>query len=338
MLILCIYELGSPLESLSHLKQCCDQIRQSHQNVEIVLATKTDLENADISWADKAFITPAIKVKTSHDAHGFWRYLHATGWTDIGLRKANYEVWGALFNELNPDYILCAGSPSGLLMATLLGYKVIQVGNGQHMPHGASWPSECPFPELSGWIESITQIPLHLLLNKPGIVFCPRVADEPRKGAYFNVADQTPGSSNFTGQVLALWDIRHDLTAELIETATGLWGESFSLMSPDDFRMNYSGRAVEGSPVLILGNYDALSLSLAIEHNLPYLGSPLSRYQHSIASRCEASKLTFRLDRQLEILKAYDLDPYALQIHAQSRSNIGNSFSDLKALIEFLIN
>lgn len=341
MRILCVFELGSPIESLSHLRQCVDSLRRHNDNVEVHLALKSDSGNADVSWADKIYGTPALKVKSDHDAHGYWRYLHTTGWTDPNLRVANCQIWGGLYKMIKPDYILSAGSPSAVLTASLHGIKVIHAGNGQFMPDSNSWPEICPFPELEAWLFVVTKLSAKRLFDHPGIVFSSKTIDVDRNGAFLHVYDDAiaQDGAEFSGDVLAIWDIRHELTGELIDLGRAIWKERFVLKSPEDFRASGFGLgSIKKNNPLIIGNYDALSMSLALSGKFGYMGAPLTRLQYAVAERAELKRLSYRLDEHLMMLRAHADEPFMLQSHGLSRGKENDSsFINIDLVMKLLV-
>jgi hypothetical protein len=341
MRVLCVHELGSATEALSQLKQCVLEIRNQHEHVDVHLALRGVGSSVELDWVDRLYQTPATRVKSAHEAHGFWRLLHNSGWTDERLRKETIRTWASLYHSVQPDYVLCAGSPSAALVAVLEGFKVIQVGSGQYISAPSVWPDVSPFPELEAWLYVITQRTAEQLLNTASLIFSPAGVQEFRPGVAFNVYEDVlkKGIDSVDTDVLAIWDIRHALTAELMSFGTRHWGSRFQCITPDELRVKgFSAQCLADRRPLIIGNYDPLSLSLAVSIKLGYLGAPLTRYQQSIAKRCEESRLAYHLDDNLDMLSAHVEQPMALKAHGSSRAgDQGEFFSPLPALLSWLV-
>jgi hypothetical protein len=323
MRVLCVYELGSATESLDHLHQCVKAMRKRYTDLEVHLALKSDHGEADLSWADKVYSTPGMRVKSEHDAHGYWRHFHNSGWTDPRLRKAVITVWANIFKTIKPDYVLAAGSPGALLVASFENIKGINVGNGQFVPSVAGWPETCPFPEMEAWLFVVTQLTAQQLMTHPSIIFTPRIVDEVHTGPALNVFDNVIRADGISMDVdvLAIWDIRHKLSNDLLEFGQRTWGERFRLISAEQFRvMGYQPASFRKSMPLLIGNYDPLSIGVAIQHDLGYIGSPLTRQQLAIAERCENQRISYRLDDHLRMLVSHAEDPFILQGHGLSRT------------------
>lgn len=326
MRLLCVFELGSPIESLDQLHQCAESFRRFHPDVEVTLALRGEIGKADTSWADKTLVTPTFKTQTSLDVPGYWKFLHHSGWSDPQLRKASITIWANLYKMVKPDFILAAGSPSALLVASIESIKAIQVGSGQFIPNISSWVDPCPFPELEAWLFLITRLTAEKLLRHPAIIFAARAIDDERIGPGFNVHDDIArdGGLSMNLDVLAVWDERHPITAAMRAYATATWGERFKEIRASDFRQaGYDLTTLSASKPLILGHYDPLSLGLAIKHDLPYMGAPLTKLQSSVAQRTESKRITYRLDSDLMMLKSFEQEPFVLQGHALSREQQG---------------
>lgn len=324
MRLLCAFELGSPVESLDHLRQCAESMRRVHPGLEVTLALRGETGGADTSWADKVLSTPTFKTQTSRVVQGYWKFLHHSGWSDPQLRKVSITIWSNLFNTVQPDFVIAAGSPSALLVASIENIKAIQAGAGQFIPSASSWSDPCPFPELEAWLFLITRQSAEKLLRHPAILFAPRVIDEKRVGPMFNVQDDIARLDGMPANldVLAIWDERHPLTSGLRDYAASTWGERFREVRASDLRTSGLDEAsLKAERPLIIGNYDALSTGLAIKYDLPYMGSPLTKQQVMVAERSEALRITYRLDDELMMLKSYAEEPFVLQGHAQSRDD-----------------
>lgn len=322
MRLLCVFELGSPVESLDHLRQCAESMRRLHPGIEVTLALRGEIGTADTSWADKTLTTPTFKTHTSRDVPGYWNFLHHSGWSDPQLRKVAITIWSNLYRTVKPDFIFAAGSPSALLVASIDNIKAIQVGSGQFIPSVAGWSNPCPFPELESWLFLITRQTAEKLLKHPAIIFAHRAIDEEREGPGFNVQDDLSNQDGLVLDldVLAIWDERHPLTSKLREYASATWGDRFKEIRSADLRTSgYDEASLRASRPLIIGHYDALSVGIAIKHDLPYIGSPLTKQQVAVAERSENKRITYRLDNNLMMLKSYADEPFVLQGHAKSR-------------------
>jgi hypothetical protein len=322
MRILCVYELGSPIDSLDHLRQCAESMRRRHSDVEIYLALRGDTGGADTSWADKVLVTPIIKIKTSHSLHGYWKFLHETGWSDPQQRMIACTIWANLYRSVKPDYVFAAGSPSALLVASIENVKAIQIGNGRLIPSVDGWGDGCPFPELEAWMFLMTRHTVQKLLTHPSVVFSHRAIDEERLAPTFHVVDDLarPGGLSLDLDVLAVWNPRHRLTSVMRKYASETWGDRFHEVSLADLRIGgYDPRTLAKSRPLIIGNYDPMSVGMAIKHDLPYIGSPASKMQSLVSRRSEEKRITFRLDDDLMMLKSFADEPFVLQGHAAAR-------------------
>lgn len=340
MRLLCVFELGSPVESINHLRQCAEAMRRQHPGVEVTLALRGEIGSADTSWADKVLTTPTFKTHTSLDVPGYWRFLHHSGWSDPQLRKISITIWSNLFRLVQPDFIMAAGSPSALLVASIDNIKAIQVGSGQFIPSVSSWADPCPFPELESWLFLITRQPAEKLLKHPAIIFAHRVIDDDRSGPIFNVLDDIarPDGQSIAQDVLAVWDERHPLTTQFRDYACTAWGDRFKEIRGSDLRAaGYEPFSFDKSKTLIVGHYDPLSLAIAIRHDLPYMGSPLTKLQSVVAERAESRRIAYRLDSDLMMLKSYAQEPFVLQSHALSRAQQGfKATADLDQVIGML--
>jgi hypothetical protein len=340
MRVLCVFELGSAVESLDQLHQCVKSLRRKHSDLEVHLALKADHGEADITWADKVYSTPTLRVKSEHDAHGYWRHFHNCGWTDAHLRKAACTVWANIYRSLKPDYVFAAGSPSALLVASIENIKGIAVGSGQYVPSVAGWPETCPFPELEAWLYVVTQLTAPQLMTHPAIIFNPKIVDDVRTGPALNVFDNVIKADGLSldVDVLAIWDIRHQLTNDLLEFGRRTWADRFLLISPEEFRtQGYKADSFIKNMPLLIGNYDPLSVGVAIKHDLSYIGSPLTRQQLAIAERCESQRISYRLDDQLMMLSSHADEPYVLQGHGLSREASIKTAADLDQVMDLLI-
>lgn len=341
MRVLFVFELGSPIESLDYLRQCANSLRNVHENVEVHLALKGEVGKADVSWADKMYSTPTFKTKSEYPVSGFWKFLHLTGWSDPQLRKVACSIWASIFRMVKPDYVFAVGSPSALLVASIEGIKAIQVGNGQFIPSISSWGDECPFPELESWLFLITRHTAQRLLTHPAIIFSNRAADEERNVPGFNVFDDVtkPDGISMDIDVLALWDQRHPLSERMRKLCKETWGSRFVEMSTEDFRVKgYDELSINQSKPLIIGNYDPLSVGIAIKHDLAYIGSPLNKLQLAVAEKCENKRICYRLDDQLMMLKSFAQEPYVLQGHAMARGEAGvKATANLDSVLSMLV-
>ena len=339
MRLLCVFELGSPIESLDQLRQCVESIRRIHHNVEVTLALRGEIGAADTSWADKTLMTPTFKTQTSLDVSGYWKFLHHSGWSDPQLRKVSITIWSNLFKVVKPDFVLSAGSPSALLVASIDNIKAIQVGGGQFIPNATSWSDPCPFPELEAWLFLITRLSAEKLLKHPAIIFAHRSIDEDREGPGFNIYDDVARAGGLSTDldVLAVWDERHPITARLREYAVTTWGERFKETRASDLRSAGVDLAnLNGSKPLIIGHYDPLSLGIAIKHDLPYMGAPLTKLQATIAQRAEQKRITYRLDSDLKMLNSFEHQPFVLEGHAMSRDKVFKASADLDQVLGML--
>ncbi|MBI6882482.1 hypothetical protein [Pseudomonas putida] len=341
MRVLCVFELGSPVEAIHHLKQCAESLRRTKPGIQIYLALKGEAGNADLSWADKVLSTPVVKIKSERKDPGFWTHLHQSGWSDPQIRKVTCTIWSNLYRMVKPDYVIAAGSPSALLVASIDGIRGIQVGSGKYIPTISGWDGPCPFPELESWLFLITRHTASRLLSHPAIVFNNRSLDEPREGAVFNVYDDigVVGSEGVGKDVIAVWDKRHPLTKRLRDFAAKTWGDRFVEMSAEALRVEgIDGQAIGSSKPLVVGNYDALSVNLAIRYDLPYIGSPLTKQQGATAEKCEEARISFRLDDGLKMLRSYADQPFALQAHALARDDMKvKAYADLDQALSFLL-
>lgn len=326
MRLLCVFELGSPIESLDHLRQCAESLRKQHERLEVVLGLRGEIGSADTSWADKVMSTTTIKTQSSRAVPGYWKFFHYTGWSDPELRKISCTIWSNLYRTIKPDFIIAAGSPSALLVASIDNIKAIQVGSGQFIPSVVGWLDDCPFPELEAWLFLITRHTAQKLLTHPAIIFGPRALDEDRPGPSFNVFDDVTkvAGMSMDVDVLAIWDQRHPLTQKMRAYAAATWGDRFREVSPSDLRMGgYDKASFNGSRPLVIGHYDALSTAIAIQHDLPYIGSPLTKQQAVVAERSERKRVSFRLDNNLNMLKSFAEEDFVFHGHASSREEKG---------------
>lgn len=322
MRLLCVFELGSPVESLDHLRQCAESMRRIHQDVEVTLALRGEIGDADTTWADKTLTTPTFKTQTSRVVPGYWKFLHHSGWSDPQIRKISITIWSNLYRTVRPDFVIAAGSPSALLVASIENIKAIQTGSGQFIPDVTSWVDPCPFPELEAWLFLITRQTAEKLLRHPAIVFSPKAIDEVRMGPAFNVQEDISRDEalDLDLDVLAIWDERHPLTAGLREYASTTWGGRYREIRAAALRAEgIDESSLARARPLVIGHYDAFSVGLAVKYELPYMGSPLTKQQVAIAERSEGKRLTYRLDSELMMLKSYEQEPFVYQGHAQAR-------------------
>ena len=186
----------------------------------------------------------------------------------------------------------------------------------------------------------ITQLTAPQLLTHPAIIFNPRIVDDVRTGPALNVFDNVIKADGLSldMDVLAIWDIRHQLTNDLLEFGRRTWGDRFLLISPEEFRtQGYQADSFIKNMPLVIGNYDPLSVCVAIKHDLSYIGSPLTRQQLAIAERCESQRISYRLDDQLMMLSSHADEPYVLQGHGLSREARIKSAADIDQVMDLLI-
>lgn len=335
MRVLCTWELGASAESMLQLRRCAQALREHFEGVEIILATEQDIAGADVSWADRYFSAPSVRVRTTRKGLGYWRHFHAAGWTAPAVRQSIYSNWSLVFREFKPDLVLACASPSALLVSVLEDVRVIQVGNGMHMPTDSDWPSDAPFPEFLHWLHFVTGRTLNELLNKPGLVFNARALDKKRNGLFFHVDPLPETHERLDADVLAVWDDRHYLSDALRERGKSLWGDRFLMVSPARAwkeRITTSRLSPEG---LLIGHYDPYWLTRSLSAGLPYMGSALHRAQGQIASRVQSVPMIFEFDETLGLLDAYHEAPeFFIRQTRLHRQPEHHEFSSLDSAIE----
>lgn len=322
MRVLFIYEQGPVQEAFSQLKMCASSLRARFEGIEVILATNSNVDGADLSWADKVFTTLAIKVKSTHPAEGAWKHLHGAGWTDPEVRKTVYVSWSQLLREFKPDWVVTSGAQSAMLVSVFEEIPVIQVGSGNMIFEPKDWPVSIVFPELEDWLYHVSGLTAGQLLDKPGLVFGARALEPQRDGLLLSVCNDMPAKSGaeFTGKVLAIWDERHRLTGDLVKKGDQLWGDDFVMVSREGYFKNpFNIESLVERKCLIISNYDAHWPSQVIKHNLPHMGSPLLRYQTAIADRAEKIRFSFDLGDSLQMLDSYREEPYVFEAWANGR-------------------
>lgn len=335
------WEHGKSISSLLIMSECAESLRSLFPGVTIILATNRSLSVEDVKWADRVLVSPKITIKTDDPTRkiGLSGALHRDGWTDPVIRQYIYGTWAEVYRSEKPDAVIVCNGVSSLLVALLEEIRVIHIGTGEFAPRAHHFdPEEDPFPELTSWIYRLSPLSMSELMGRPGIVFCDKRVDIPRQGLVFHALPYLPElPKESEGSVLAIWNKKHPLTAELMKLGYRLWGNRFNLVSPNDWVNPWARLSIDGKQSLVISHYQPQVISQAVHRGIPHFGLPTSEYGVEIGRRAEHAGLSMRLDGQLELLKDYADNSFIFEDKARMYSQNSAGYVKLELSLAYLL-
>jgi hypothetical protein len=151
--VLIAWEIGAGLGHVGRLKIVCQLLME--MNLTVILASKQPVAFNGIRCL------PAPKQDKPHRDFGF-SFNYTDNLAKNGLWHADsMEIviaqWLDLFEQVQPDLVICEHAPLALLAANLIDLPRAMIGTGFSVP-----PSVAPMPSLQPWMN----IPLQLLQQR----------------------------------------------------------------------------------------------------------------------------------------------------------------------------
>ena len=291
MKILFTWELGSSLETLWCMDRLARTLKSEYPHCKIAVACVNAINRADVPWATKVFASSKLAFRHDEISVGVAHQLHHLGWTTHELRAMHLQTWSAAFEKIKPDLTFAFEAPSAVIVGTLLNYRVLLAtarlrDDFSHL--------EKDFPELTDWIMDLCGHSLEKILNRPGISFLSSVFDTGRSSLVLNASlfDRSQDPAPSTAIILAHEVFDHGQVMQRLVDAglkPVIISSSSKLLDPSFVE--------SGGASLVIGPYDTITTTYALNKGIPYLGVPGGDAQsQSIASLMEGSKRGYRLD------------------------------------------
>jgi len=333
MKILFTWELGSSMKTLWCMGRLARTLKSEYPHCKIAVACVNPIDRADVPWATKVYSSSKLAFLHEMASEGVAHQLHHLGWTTHELRAMHLQNWSAAFEKMKPDLTFAFESPGAVIVGTLLNYRVLLAtarlrDNYSHL--------EKDFPELTDWIEDLTGHKLEAILNRPGISFLSSIIDTGRSSLVLNTSMFDPVENISSPTAIILSDAVFDhsyMVQRLVEC-----GLKPVLISSASKLLDPTFSESEGVR-LVIGPYDVITTTFALNKGVPYLGKPGSDPQsQGIASLMEGAKRGYRLDGEglmLDLVLA-SLRSFNEQSRDQSILDGGGSCS-LASACEFFV-
>lgn len=332
MKILFAWELGASSEILWCMRRTALALKKLDSCCKIAIACSQALDRKQVPWADKVYWAPRVAFQHDRKSSGTAQQLHELGWTTDELRGMHLTSWSSIFEQLRPDITLSFEAPSATLVGTMLGNRIL-MATARRMNDAAQ--IEVDFPELAEWFRAFSGHRVTEILNRPGISYLPTIIDVNHSSLVINATmfDQKPSGRSPLALLVGIPEQDNTLIQRRV-TRGGI--ECLSIERPQDL---FSEAYAAVSPNLVIGCYDPISTSFALNHGLPYLGRPgVDDSSIPIGKSMEQGKRAYRLDSEglmIDLLLS-DLRGFQDRALEQFRGDRGGACSPEEALDMFL--
>lgn len=332
MKILFAWELGASSEILWCMRRTALALKKIDPRCKIAIACSQALDRMQVPWADKVYWAPRVAFQHDRKSSGTAQQLHELGWTTDELRGMHLSSWGSIFDQLRPDITLSFEAPGATLVGTMLGNRIL-IATARRMSDAAQ--IEADFPELAEWFMAFSGHRVTEILNRPGVSFLPTIIDANHASLVINATlfDQRPSDRSPLALLVGIPE--QDVT--LFQRRFSRSGiDSLSVERPQDL---FSESYAAVNPSLVIGCYDPISASFALNQGLPYLGRPgLDDSSTPIGKSMEQGKRAYRLDSEglmIDLLLS-DLRGFLDRALEQFRDDRGGACPPEEALDMFL--
>lgn len=291
MKILFTWELGSSPETLWCMGRLARTLKSEYPHCKIALACVNPIDRSAVPWATKVFASSKLAFRHEATSEGVAYQLHHLGWTTHELRAMHLQSWSAAFEKIKPDLTFAFEAPSSVIVGTLLNYRVLLATARLRDDYSHL---EKDFPELTDWIFDLCGQTLETILNRPGISFLSSIIDTGRSSLVLNASlfDRSSDPAPSKAIILEGCALDHSRVIQrLVDNRLDPVSISngSKLLDPD-FVDSEGAR-------LVIGPYDPISTTYALNKGIPYLGMPGRDAQsQSIARLMEGAKRGYRLD------------------------------------------
>ncbi|MBD8088405.1 hypothetical protein IFT48_00160 [Pseudomonas fluorescens] len=333
MKILFAWELGSSQETLWCMGRLARALKAVIPDCKIAVACVNPINRADVPWATKVYASSKLAFRHEKNSQGVAHQLHHLGWTTHELRAMHLQTWSAAFEKIKPDLTFAFEAPSAVIAGTLLGNRILLATARLRDDYSHL---ENDFPELTDWVKELCGHSLETILNRPGISFLSSFIDTGRSSLVLNVSLFDKGEQLDSPKALILANGVFDQSQVVLRLSEQgitpiLIGNASKLLDCSFTDSNAVG--------LVVGPYDTLSTTYALNRGIPYLGTPGTDPQsQAIAGLMEGSKRGYRLGSDglmLDVLLA-SLTSFNAQAREQNALD-GGGVCSVESACEFFV-